>query len=52
MINYLKTIKDDHYFVVDSTITGAQYNYEVLNYIQKNCDIYALVGNFYIFKKK
>ena len=52
MINYLKTLEDDHYFVLDSTITGAQYNMEIMNYVQTHMQIDAMVGNFYIFKKK
>ena len=52
MINYLKTLEKDHYFVLDTVITGAQYNKEILNYVQSNLDIESIVGNFYIFKKK
>lgn len=52
MINYLKTLENDHYFVLDTQINGAQYNENILNYVQKNYDIDSIVGNFYIFKKK
>ncbi len=52
MINYLKTLEKDHYFVIDTVITGAQYNYKVLDYIRDNYDVHALVGNFYVYKKK
>ncbi len=52
MINYLKSKEKDHYFVVDSVINGAQYNEKILNYVQTNYKMDALVGNFYIFKKK
>ena len=52
MINYIKSLEKDHYFVLDSQINGAQYNKEIINYVQQNMDIHAIVGNFYIFKKK
>ena len=52
MINYLKKMEDDYYFVLDSTITGAQYNMKIMNYVQSHMQLDAMVGNFYIFKKK
>ena len=52
MINHLKSLGDDYSFVVDVKITGAQFNYEILNYIRNNYDIDTLFGNFYIYKKK
>ena len=52
MINYIKSLEKDHYFVIESVITGAQYNQEILNYVQKNYNIHALVGEFHVFKKK
>lgn len=52
MIKYLKTIEDDNYFVVDTVIKGAQYNYNISGYIRENCSIEVMVGNFYVLKKK
>ena len=52
MINYIKSLERDHYFVLDTKITGAQYNYEILNYVQSNLQIDTLIGNFYIYRKK
>ena len=52
MIKYLKTLENDHYFVLDTTIKGAQYNMEIKNYVQQNMQIEAIIGKFYIFKKK
>ena len=51
LINYLKSAKEDTYFIFDSIITGAQYNIEGLKYVQKNYDLKAIVGNFYIYQK-
>ena len=52
MINYIKSKEKDHYFVIESKIEGAQYNEEVLKYIQDNLTIKAMVGDFYVFAKK
>ena len=52
MINYLKTMENDHYFVLDSVITGAQYNMEIMRYVQSNMELDTMIGDFFIFKKK
>ena len=51
MINYLKSLENDHYFVLESVTNGAQFNKEVINYVQQNYKIKAIIGNFYVFHK-
>lgn len=51
IIDYLDSLKKDTYFVLETTINGAQYNMEVVKYIQQNYDLKTLLGNFYIYQK-
>ena len=51
MINHLKTLDKDCSLVLDVTVTGAQFNWEVIKYVRDNYELNTLVGKFYIYKK-